>query len=108
MTSFCPRLSLRDRSRPVTLRLFTSFLCLTLFLAPLLSNSTVVIQFCEEQGCTTPPVVEEEEVCHAIPPRHGAIGPHPGPFSQKAILPTWEEQVQRLQHGEVPHPPPWS
>lgn len=92
----------------MVLRPFAMFLCLALFMAPQLSYSTAVITFCEEQGCTTPPVVEEEEVCHAVPPRHGLIEHRPTTVRDTATLPHWEERVPRVQEGEVPHPPPWS
>lgn len=97
----------RDRRRPLALRGFAASLCIILFLAPLLACSTSVMALCEEQGCTTPPLVEEEEACHAIPPRHGVIEHRAATDALKAILPTWEAQVLYVQHGEVPHPPPW-
>jgi hypothetical protein len=91
------------------LRLVAMGLCALLFLAPLITYSNEVITFCQEQGCTTPPLIEEEEVAHAaIPPGDRSLLEHPTMDMDKAVLPHWEELLLHTLHGEVPHPPPWA
>lgn len=90
------------------MRVFASFMCFWLFMAPQVSYSTAVVTFCKEQGCSTPPVVEEEEVCHsAVPPRHWVTEVRASSDPDEATLPHWEELLLHTLHGEVPHPPPW-
>ncbi|MBX2974144.1 MAG: hypothetical protein KF797_13690 [Flavobacteriales bacterium] len=98
----------RDRAC-IALRLFVGCLCVWLFMAPQVSYSAAVIAFCDEYGCTTLPLIEEEEVCHsAIPPRAMPTDAHASPEADEVALPHWEELLLHTLHGEVPHPPPWA
>lgn len=109
MRLFDQRSALRDRTTPLALRLFVACLACWLFMAPQVMYSSAVVAFCEEYGCTTPPLIEEEEVCHSeVPPRTILNARHASPDADEIALPHWEELLLHTLHGEVPHPPPWA
>ncbi|HRF80060.1 MAG TPA: hypothetical protein PL070_08235 [Flavobacteriales bacterium] len=101
--------SLASGHSAVVVRLFATFLCWWLFMAPQVTYSTSVIAFCNEHDCSIPPLMEEEEVCHvAVPPRASVNDAHASPEAHEVALPHWEELLLHTLHGEVPHPPPWA
>ena len=101
----------RPVKRPMALlpKLVVLLFCGWLFALPQVQGSRAMKVFCEEQGCTVPPLAEEEEVGHsAIPPRACPGQAHASAHADEPELPHWEELMLHTLHGEVPHPPPWA
>jgi len=96
-------------SSGLVVRLFAALMCGWLFMVPQVMSSTAVLALCDEQGCSLPPLTEEEEVGHsAVPPRAWPSDAHTSSDPDELALPHWEELMLHTLHGEVPHPPPWA
>lgn len=98
-----------SRTPGVAMRFFAAIMCSWLFMVPQVMFSASVMAYCDEQGCSLPPVAEEEEVGHsAVPPRTWSSTEHTSFDTDEIALPRWEELMLHTLHGEVPHPPPWA
>lgn len=93
----------------VVIRLLAGLLCGWLFMVPQVMFSSAVVDFCDEYGTGTLPLIEEEEVHQSgIPPRTFPSSCQASCDLDAAELPHWEELLLHTLHGEVPHPPPWA
>ena len=84
--------------------LFSCWMCMV----PQVMGSSTVKALCEEAGSTPLPLIEEEEVGHALSEPLQAMHPNSSEGVDDTLLPHREDRPLRSLHGEVPHLPPWS
>lgn len=102
----------KDRSRMTTrphlLRLIAFCLGAWMFVLPQVMVSQVVVKAFSEQGCSVPPLTEEEELEKKEGLTHGSETIEYGSLEVNVEgIGTEVPEVPHSVHREVPVPPPW-
>jgi hypothetical protein len=92
----------------IALRAFALVLSVWLWALPQVMYSKVIIDLFREQGTCPLPIIEEEEVKHAISVnRASTASTHPELLVQGLVRGEITVRPFTVLHGEVPVPPPW-